>query len=232
MTPPLPDTATLADVRFGAGGLACVVVQDHATGAVRMVAWANAEALALTLQTGEAHFFSRSRQRLWRKGEESGNVLDVTEIWLDCDGDTLVFVSVPRGPTCHTGRPTCFFRLVDKEPVSDASAAAPAGILGALDAVLAERAARPPGASYVASLLDDGGRPAREKVMEEAAELCEAAAAGEADHVAGELADLVFHALVAARAAGVTSADLMAELARRFGTSGHVEKAKRGPKGS
>ncbi|MEM0349030.1 MAG: phosphoribosyl-AMP cyclohydrolase [Candidatus Caldarchaeum sp.] len=103
----------IVDVRFDAGGLVPVVVQDVDSGEVLMVAYANAEALRLTFETGFAHFWSRSRQRLWKKGEESGNVMHVVEVRVDCDGDTLLYIVKPTGPACHTGNKTCFYRKLN-----------------------------------------------------------------------------------------------------------------------
>nr|BAJ48229.1 phosphoribosyl-AMP cyclohydrolase [Candidatus Caldarchaeum subterraneum] len=100
----------IGDVKFDAGGLVPVVVQDADTREVLMVAYANAEALRLTFETGFAHFWSRSRQRLWKKGEESGNIMHVVEVRVDCDGDTVLYIVKPTGPACHTGNKTCFYR--------------------------------------------------------------------------------------------------------------------------
>ncbi|BAJ50970.1 phosphoribosyl-AMP cyclohydrolase [Candidatus Caldarchaeum subterraneum] len=100
----------IGDVKFDAGGLVPVVVQDVDTREVLMVAYANAEALRLTFETGFAHFWSRSRQRLWKKGEESGNIMHVVEVRVDCDGDTVLYIVKPTGPACHTGNKTCFYR--------------------------------------------------------------------------------------------------------------------------
>jgi phosphoribosyl-AMP cyclohydrolase/phosphoribosyl-ATP pyrophosphohydrolase/phosphoribosyl-AMP cyclohydrolase len=98
------------EVRYDERGLVPVVVQDHATAQVLMVAWMNADALQRTLETGQAHFWSRSRQELWHKGATSGSFQDVEEIWVDCDGDTLLLKAKPAGPACHTGNASCFFR--------------------------------------------------------------------------------------------------------------------------
>ncbi|MDJ0271937.1 MAG: phosphoribosyl-AMP cyclohydrolase [Candidatus Caldarchaeum sp.] len=100
----------IGDVKFDGGGLVPVVVQDVDTREVLMVAYANAEALRLTFETGFAHFWSRSRQRLWKKGEESGNIMHVVEVRVDCDGDTVLYIVKPTGPACHTGNKTCFYR--------------------------------------------------------------------------------------------------------------------------
>lgn len=224
MSPP----AALDDVAFDDRGLVCVVAQDEASGAVRMVAWANREALQRTLESGRAWFFSRSRQRLWCKGEESGNHLDVGAVWLDCDGDTVLYQVRPAGPTCHTGEGTCFFRRVGASGAADAPLLAPGTILAALDAVFTHRAQQDPETSYVASLLPMQANRARGKIGEEADELCDAVLREGPAEVCGELADVVFHALVAAFSRGVTSEDLLRELNRRFGTGGHAEKASRG----
>lgn len=98
------------EIRFDERGLLPAVLQDAGSGEVLMVAWMNAEALRLTLETGQAHFWSRSRQKLWRKGETSGNVMAVREVWIDCDADTLLLRVDPAGPACHTGQRSCFFR--------------------------------------------------------------------------------------------------------------------------
>jgi phosphoribosyl-AMP cyclohydrolase len=103
----------MIDVKYDLSGLAPAVLQDAASGDVLMVAWMNAEALRLTRSTGEAHFWSRSRQQLWRKGETSGNVMRVRQILIDCDGDTLLLRVDPAGPACHTGERTCFYRELE-----------------------------------------------------------------------------------------------------------------------
>ncbi len=111
----MPETAAWADLRWDGRGLLPAVVQDEQTGAVLMVAWMNAEALRLTLATGEAHFWSRSRGELWHKGATSGNTQQVVGLYLDCDGDTLLVRVVPAGPACHTGAVSCFYRRLSEE---------------------------------------------------------------------------------------------------------------------
>jgi phosphoribosyl-AMP cyclohydrolase len=103
----------MIDLNYDSNGLIPAVVQDAATGEVLMVAWMNAEALRQTHETGEAHFWSRSRRALWRKGARSGNVMRVQNIWVDCDADTLLLQVLPAGPACHTGARTCFFRVLE-----------------------------------------------------------------------------------------------------------------------
>ena len=171
---------------FDAAGLIPVVVQDRATGDVLMVAFANAEALALTAETGEAHFWSRSRRALWRKGETSGHTLAVASMRGDCDGDTLLLTVDPRGPACHTGARTCFG---DQETTL-------AGGLGGLERVIAGRADADPAASYTARLLARGLDHALKKVGEEATEVVLAAKGESDERLAEECADLVYHLMV------------------------------------
>lgn len=178
---------------FDAAGLVPVVVQDHASGDVLMVAWANAEALARTAESGEAHFWSRSRQALWRKGETSGNVLRVRELRADCDRDTLLMVVDPAGPACHQGTRTCF---------GDASATA-AGMIEELARVIASRARDKPEDSYTARLVEAGLDRVLKKVGEEAFEVMLAARTESDERVAEEAADLLFHLLLALHLRGV-----------------------------
>ncbi|HEY8845347.1 MAG TPA: bifunctional phosphoribosyl-AMP cyclohydrolase/phosphoribosyl-ATP diphosphatase HisIE [Candidatus Limnocylindrales bacterium] len=194
----------IGEPRWGPDGLVPAIVQDAADGRVLMLAWMDAEALRATRETGDVHFHSRSRDRLWRKGETSGHVLHLREVALDCDGDALLLRVDPHGPTCHRGTRSCFD--------ADGSAAEAPGQgfqwLEALWSTIAARAVdRPPG-SYTARLLDGGVDAVARKVTEEATEVLIAAKddAGAQvrgadrsttlDALAGETADLVYHALV------------------------------------
>ncbi len=205
-------------VRFGADGLVAGVVQDAADGRVLMVGYLDAEALAATLATGDVHFHSRSRDRLWRKGETSGNVLHLRGVAVDCDGDALLLQVDPAGPTCHRGTRSCFDgdeAIASTNP--DARVATPAPTergdqgfawLEVLWTTIQERAADRPAGSYTARLLDGGVDAAGRKVTEEATEVLLAAkddAARQAtgddrgptrEALAGETADLLYHALV------------------------------------
>jgi phosphoribosyl-ATP pyrophosphohydrolase/phosphoribosyl-AMP cyclohydrolase len=199
-------------LRYDGQGLLPVVVQDVASGAVLMLAFADREAVEKTLETGQAHFWSRSRQALWRKGETSGNVLEVMEVVADCDGDALLVRARPAGPTCHRGTRSCF------EPN-------PARLeLGWLGAVLAERRSADPAESYTARLLARGIDRVAQKVGEEGVETALAAvmaAGGDPDRraaLAGEAADLLYHLLVLLLASGVEPEEVAAELARRHRT--------------
>jgi phosphoribosyl-ATP pyrophosphohydrolase/phosphoribosyl-AMP cyclohydrolase len=213
------------DIKWDERGLVTTVAQDRLTGEVRMVAWMNAEALARTRATGWATFFSRSRQEIWEKGATSGNRMRVAGMALDCDGDTLLLLVDPEGPSCHTGRKSCFFTGDDGETID----AVPT--LGELEAVIAARASSTADQSYTRSLLDGGSPRIGEKLREEADELARAIASEAPERVSAEAADLLFHLLVGLRAREVPLREVLAELSRRSGRSGHAEKASRGSGG-
>ncbi|MGE0787745.1 MAG: bifunctional phosphoribosyl-AMP cyclohydrolase/phosphoribosyl-ATP diphosphatase HisIE [Sandaracinaceae bacterium] len=205
-------------------GLVTVVAQDRASGEVRMVAFADRTAIDRTIETGLAHFHSRSRGRLWQKGEESGHVLHVREVWIDCDADAVLYLVDPVGPTCHTGAATCFSRRVHPAPESSGRAQP---VLGALEATLESRASADAGKSYTRSLLDAGPSKIAAKVREEADEVGRALTSETDERVVSEVADLVYHAMVGLIARQRSLRDVALELARRFGVSGHDEKASR-----
>lgn len=209
-------------VAWGPDGLIAAVVQDGSDGRVLMLGWQDAEALSATLATGEVHFHSRSRDRLWRKGESSGNVLRLVDVALDCDADAVLLTVDATGPTCHIGTRSCF----------DAGAAAPLprqqgfAWLETLWATVVDRQRTRPVGSYTARLLDGGVDAVARKVAEEAIEVVLAAkddaasagdAAGPRDQaaLAGEVADLLYHVLVLLAERGLTAADVMAVLRSR-----------------
>jgi len=179
-------------VRFDARGLVPVVAQDATTGEVLTLAYANEEALRLSVESGELHFWSRSREKLWRKGEESGNVLKLRQLRIDCDGDAVVALVEPTGPACHTGERSCFYRDLDGDGTP-----APAlhETLVALERTLRSRAAERPEGSYTVKLLDDPGLIG-EKVEEEAEEVVRAAREESEERVAEEAADVLYHLAV------------------------------------
>jgi phosphoribosyl-ATP pyrophosphohydrolase/phosphoribosyl-AMP cyclohydrolase len=181
-----------------------VAVQDADTGELLMLAYANREALEATERTREAHFWSRSRDELWRKGATSGNTMAVVDISTDCDGDAIRYRVRPSGPACHTGARSCF-----------PEAAATGSELARLAALIEERRSADPEASYTARLLRDGARRPAEKVTEEAGEFAVAALAGTDDEVKAEAADLLYHVLVLLTARSVTLAEVEAVLASR-----------------
>jgi phosphoribosyl-ATP pyrophosphohydrolase/phosphoribosyl-AMP cyclohydrolase len=191
-------------VEFDERGLVPCVAQDALTGEVLTLAYASEESLRLTIETGEMHFFSRSRGEIWRKGEESGNVLKLRQLRIDCDGDAIVALVEPSGPACHTGERSCFHRELKGggEPAPPAHEA-----LAALERTLRSRAAERPEGSYTVKLLDDPGLIA-EKVEEEAEEAVRAAREESDERVAEEAADLLYHlsVLLASRELPLTAA--------------------------
>lgn len=193
------------EVRFDERGLVPVIAQDRSSGDVLMVAWANAEAVERTRATGFAHFWSRSRNALWMKGESSGNRLRVREARADCDRDTLLLLVEPEGPACHTGARTCFGE--DGPALS--------GVLDELDRVFAERAVAAPEGSYTARLLAGGRDRILKKVGEEATEVVLAAKGESDERLAEEAADLLFHLQLALHERGVPIARVLEVLKAR-----------------
>jgi len=191
-------------------GLVPAIVQDSRTGAVLMMAWMNAEAWQRTLETLEAHFWSRSRNALWRKGETSGNTMRVTGMGLDCDGDTVLLQVIPAGPACHTGERTCFFNPVAGEPAPSSR-----GFLQILDSVIRGRKESPKEGSYTNRLFSEGTGKIAQKVGEESAEVIVAALDQSDERLVAEAADLIYHTLVLLAQRGLRLADVEAELERR-----------------
>ena len=187
------------------GGLIPTIVQHCVTGEVLMLGYMNAEALAATRASGFVTFWSRSKQRLWKKGETSGNVLAVKSIQADCDGDTLLIQAESHGPTCHLGTSSCFGE--DAKP--------PLAFLAELDALVAQRNAERPAGSYTTELFEAGIRRIAQKIGEEGVETALAAVAQDDAALKGEAADLVYHLLVLLRARGLSLADVAALLAQR-----------------
>ena len=197
-------------IKFDEKGLVPVVVQDSTTAEVLMTAWANEEALKLTADSGELTLWSRSRKELWKKGETSGNVMQVIELRIDCDGDTLLAIVDPAGPSCHTGKRTCFYRsLWGKENSTEAT------FLGRLWQYLNKRRSESPEESYTARLLAKGPSRVAQKVGEEGVETAIAAATGDRDGFRYEAADLLYHLLVACISSGVTFNEVLDELMSR-----------------
>jgi phosphoribosyl-ATP pyrophosphohydrolase/phosphoribosyl-AMP cyclohydrolase len=205
-------------------GLVPCIVQDAERGTVLMLAWMNAEALQLTRETSVVHFWSRSRQTLWKKGETSGNTLALVELRIDCDHDAVLVRAKPAGPTCHTGATSCFFH---KDDGSDDDGVPAVTIIEQLARVLEARRDSTGEKSYTKSLLDAGMPKILAKIAEEHGELAAELPSGEDAKVIHETADLLFHVMVGLTARGIPIERVLAELARRFGTSGHTEKAAR-----
>jgi len=223
-----PTPMSLSALKYDSQGLVAVIAQDAETGEVRMMAYADKTAVEQTLRTGLAHFYSRSRQALWKKGESSGNTLRVRNVWVDCDGDTLIYMVDPAGPSCHTGAQTCFFRRLEADGnLVEAGNDIAAPTLLRLERTLQQRKASDSGKSYTKSLLDAGPTKIDAKVREEAAELGQAIIGESDDRVASEAGDVIYHLLVGLVLREVSLRDLLSELSRRFRQSGHEEKATR-----
>lgn len=186
------------------GGLIPAIVQDATTLQVLMMGWMSRESLAITLYDGRVTFYSRTRNRLWTKGETSGNTLQLVNIEVDCDADTLLVQANPNGPTCHLGRASCF-------------PAAPANVLAELDGVITARERDRPDGSYTTRLFQSGVRGIAQKVGEEGVEVALAAVAQDDKSVLDESADLLFHLLVLLRSRGMSIQDVLSVLADRRG---------------
>ena len=200
----------LDEISFDERGLVPCVVQDETSGEVLMLAWANAKALELTQETGEMHFYSRSREEIWRKGETSGATMAVKQLRYDCDGDAVLAIVAPAGPACHTGERTCFYR--------EFGGAAPDRVafeeLPALERTLRSRAAERPEGSYTVELLDNPTLIG-EKVEEEAEEVVRAAREETDERVAEEAADVIYHLAVLLASRGVPQSAVFEELNAR-----------------
>jgi phosphoribosyl-ATP pyrophosphohydrolase/phosphoribosyl-AMP cyclohydrolase len=208
MNAALPVDAAALDWDKG-GGLIPAVVQDAATGAVLMLGYMNREALAATVATRRVTFWSRSKQRLWIKGETSGHFLELVEMAADCDSDTLLILVRPTGPACHTGTATCWGAGAPR------SAAQAVAFLGTLEQVIDERIASQPAGSYTARLFAEGPRRVAQKVGEEGLELALAGVV-QADHeVIGEAADLLYHTLLLLKVRNLSLDQVVAELETR-----------------
>lgn len=209
MTHPQDDTPAIAPdvdtLDWSKGdGLLPAVVQDAATLRVLMLGYMNRDAFAETLRRGEVTFFSRSKHRLWTKGEQSGHVLELVSMEADCDADTLLVLATPRGPTCHLQRPSCF-------------PTAPAGVLAELDTLIETRERERPEGSYTTRLFDGGIRRIAQKVGEEGVETALAALVQTDEDLLGEGADLLYHLIVLLRARGLSLADVERVLTARGG---------------
>ncbi len=214
-------TAASGELAFDAQGLIPAVVQAADTGEVLMVAWMDAEALRRTLETGRAHFWSRSRQALWEKGESSGHRQHVEAVYADCDRDTLLLLVHQEGVACHTGARTCFFTRLDggqagaRPGTPPASWEAAGGVLEILERLIQSRRAEPRQGSYVSRLLAEGEPAVLKKIGEESAEVIIAALGEGRGRLVPEVADLWFHTLVLLGARGIPLREVLAELARR-----------------
>jgi phosphoribosyl-ATP pyrophosphohydrolase/phosphoribosyl-AMP cyclohydrolase len=210
------------------GGLVPVIVQDVDTNEVLMLAYMNKEALELTQKTGYAHYFSRSRNKIWKKGESSGHTQEVKEILIDCDNDTILLKVKQNGVACHTGRKSCFFTKLDTgETTIDKEVEIEYNFIDKLYHTLLERKEADPKTSYVASLYHKGENAILKKVVEEAGEVCFAVKDGKKEDIIYEAADLAFHTLIALAYKNIHPEAILEELKRREGVSGIEEKRNR-----
>jgi phosphoribosyl-ATP pyrophosphohydrolase/phosphoribosyl-AMP cyclohydrolase len=198
----------MTELKFDDKGLIPVVVQDWITNEVLMVAWANAEAVELMKSTGYTHFWSRSRQKMWKKGEESGHVQRIKSIQVDCDADTLLVRVEQTGVACHLGKPSCFDEVIYGE--TDETMA----ILPDLRRVIEDRHQNPSDESYTCKLFNDETRMCK-KVIEEAGEFALAIKDGDRDEMAWELADLIYHTMVAVEKTGLPMSEVYKKLKER-----------------
>ena len=214
--------AQIDQLKFDQQGLLPAVVQDWLDGTVLMLGYMNQEALARTVATRTVHFWSRSRNKLWEKGESSGHKLHVKALFVDCDQDTVLVKAQPIGPTCHTGERACFFSRLDEQGLvtEEKTQDAAGGILeSVLRTILARRANKQAG-SYTTKLFAGGHDKILKKVAEEAGEVLLASKGGKKEEIVYEVADLFFHTLMVLGYHGLTLQEIYEELGRRFGKSG------------
>ena len=211
-------------------GLIPVITQDNTTNEVLMLAYMNKEALDLTISTNQAHYFSRSKQRLWRKGEESGHTQEVKSILLDCDNDTVLLKVNQTGVACHTGRKSCFFTdIKTNKIISDVTinTAESYGVIDNLYHTIQERKNANPEESWTSKLLNGSQNSMLKKIVEEAGEFTFAIKDDDKKEIIYEGADLVYHCLVALASKNISPDQIKQELSRRFGLSGIKEKNNR-----
>ncbi|MDY0120888.1 MAG: bifunctional phosphoribosyl-AMP cyclohydrolase/phosphoribosyl-ATP diphosphatase HisIE [Sulfurimonas sp.] len=207
-----------------------VIVQDNSSNEVLMMAYMNPEALTLSLQTKQAHYFSRSKQRLWKKGESSGHIQSIHSFLLDCDNDTLLIKVTQTGVACHTGRPSCFFTELESGAITsdvEVSSEALYGVIDTLYHTIQERKNADPSSSWTAKLFAKGENTILKKVVEEAGEFSFAYKDNDEAEMIYEAADLTYHMLVALAAKNIAPDRIKQELARRFDMSGIAEKNAR-----
>lgn len=203
------------NIKFNKEGLIPAIVQDEGTARVLMLAFMSEQSLKITKETGRATFFSRSREKLWTKGEKSGNYLFVKSIKADCDGDSLLLTVRAAGPACHTGEESCFFREVEGIMASGGETGATAAVIAEVFEKITERKETPKEGSYTNYLFDKGIDKILKKVGEEAAEVIIAAKNNEKDEISYETADLIYHLLVMLAEKNMTPGDVYKRLKER-----------------
>ncbi len=204
----------MLEIKFNEEGLVPVIAQDYRTGEVRMLAYANEEAIKKTLETGYAHYYSRSRKKLWKKGETSGELQRVKEVRIDCDGDAVIYViEQEKNRACHTGERNCFYRDIEGNKVEKPL---PFEVLPRLEEVIKERIEKLPEGSYTTKLVKSGKERVFQKFGEEAVETLIALMKGNKKEIISETADMLYSLIVSLSVSGVEIKEVMEELARRF----------------
>jgi phosphoribosyl-AMP cyclohydrolase / phosphoribosyl-ATP pyrophosphohydrolase len=213
---------TADQFKFDGEGLIPAVIQDWLDGTVLMLGYMNQEAFAKTVETKRVHFWSRSRNKLWEKGETSGHTLHVKGLFIDCDRDTILVKAQPAGPTCHTGERACFFSEMDEQGhiVHRNTHDAHGGILEGVLRTIRERRSHPQAGSYTSKLFEGGHDKILKKVVEEAGEVLLASKGGKKEEIVYEVADLFFHTLMVLGYHGLSLQDIDEELGDRFGKQG------------
>lgn len=204
----------MLEIKFNEEGLVPVIAQDYRTGEVRMLAYANEEAIRKTLETGYAHYYSRSRKKLWKKGETSGELQRVKEVRIDCDGDAVIYIiEQEKNRACHTGERNCFYRTIEGKKVEKPL---PFEVLPRLEEVIKERIEKLPEGSYTTKLVKSGKERVFQKFGEEAVETLIALMKGDKKEIISETADMLYSLIVSLSVSGVEIREVMEELTRRF----------------
>lgn len=222
-------------IKWGIDELLPCIVQDFESKEVLMLAFMDSKALKLSMDSGIAHYFSRSKKRIWKKGESSNNIQEIKKIMLDCDNDTILIFVKQNGVACHTGRFSCFFKTLDKQEKSSFNmkqneidfSLKSYGVIDTLYHVLLEKKIQDPNSSYTANLIQKGINNVLKKIIEETGEFCLAFKDDEEKNIVYEGADLIYHLLVALAFKEINPDMILSELKRRMGTSGLIEKKLR-----
>jgi phosphoribosyl-ATP pyrophosphohydrolase/phosphoribosyl-AMP cyclohydrolase len=214
-------------LKYDSQGLIPAIVQDHLTGQIRMFAFATDTAVRMTLETGRATFWSRSRGELWQRGRISGHEIPVVRVLADCNGHAIIYSSDPHSPTCNSGAPSCFFQVIEGERLTQATEQ-PQTVFFALESILEARKRSTSGASYTKGLYESGAAGIASKVREGAGSFAAALEKESDERVVSEAADTLYHLMVGLRSRSIALRRVLVELARRVGRSAHPDRESRG----
>jgi phosphoribosyl-ATP pyrophosphohydrolase/phosphoribosyl-AMP cyclohydrolase len=214
-------------LKFDPRGLVPAIVQDHLTGQVRMFAFATEAAVRMTLATGRATFWSRSRGELWQKSRISGHEVPVVRVLADCSGSAVIYSSDPHSPSCNSGAPSCFFQTLEGDRLTQASEQ-PQTVFAALELILESRKKSTGGESYTKGLYDSGAAGIGAKINRDASALAQALESGNDERVVADAAETLYHMLVGLRSRSITLRRVLAELARRVSRNAHPDPESRG----